>query len=795
MSISFRSRLCIAVLYALLASPAAARQAALADSLPYDLAFDVREFPWSTSIAVAGDGERIAYTVRQRPPDVNLDARFMSNGTPSSVVGARVLLTDRRTDSTRDICPGGNCWGAVWSPDGRSVAFYSDAQGPPQLWVHDTASGRSRRLSSARIKAKLWAGAEPVWSPDAATLYVPLAPATGPGAWLPPADAAARPAAHSREVFVWTSGDDPARDAEVAATATDAAAQRREHYLRENNAALAAIDARTGAARIVVAAEAMPRPSVLRISASGRWLSYLSVINDHGISTQLSGMDLAVVPSSGGTLSVLATDLPMLQDYHRLNYAWHPREDRLVFLRDGELWLVDFDAHGPAAPRRLGVGLGPLAPTLHWFTRDGLAVVVGTDPVDDRAYGDARPRGIAVLPLDGSGGMHMPIGDEWIFQDVLRAGVHVAWQPDARFVTLLLTERASGDRAMVRFDVAAGTQHVLWKGLATFTNMTASAHHDQLFTMFEDIVTPPDIYRFDADLGATQRVSHIEPRLDAVAAGSAAVFETIVPLHDGSLERVRTAVLLPRGARRGDRIPAIVMLYPGSDRSTAAARFGGGGDITVPNLVFTSRGYAVILPHLRLGPNREAGHPLDEMIDVLLPQVYRAAELGYVDVKRIAVGGQSFGGYGTAATISGTNLFRAAIAVSGIYDLPGTYGHVTDDGGSFWIGWAEGGQARMGTHPWADLRRYIDNSPYYRADRIRTPLLLVHGTDDGAYHDAQKLFSALRRLERSVQLASYTGQGHVISNWSRPHAVDAAMRMVEFLQRHLGDAPPRHTIP
>jgi dipeptidyl aminopeptidase/acylaminoacyl peptidase len=112
------------------------------------------------------------------------------------------------------------------------------------------------------------------------------------------------------------------------------------------------------------------------------------------------------------------------------------------------------------------------------------------------------------------------------------------------------------------------------------------------------------------------------------------------------------------------------------------------------------------------------------------------------------------------------------------------------DGSNFWVGWAEDGQARMGSHPWANLPRYLDNSPYYRADRIRTPLLIVHGDEDMAYHDGVKLFSALKRLDRPAQLAAYHGEGHVIFNWTRRNAEDAARRMVDFYARHL--AAPHH---
>jgi dipeptidyl aminopeptidase/acylaminoacyl peptidase len=72
---------------------------------------------------------------------------------------------------------------------------------------------------------------------------------------------------------------------------------------------------------------------------------------------------------------------------------------------------------------------------------------------------------------------------------------------------------------------------------------------------------------------------------------------------------------------------------------------------------------------------------------------------------------------------------------------------------------------------------------------------MVHGNEDTAYHDAQKLFSALRRLERPVQLATYKGMGHVIYVWTRPNSVDAAWRMVEFVRKHLGDPLAPKTIP
>ena len=462
-----------------------------------------------------------------------------------------------------------------------------------------------------------------------------------------------------------------------------------------------------------------------------------------------------------------------------------------MHIDDKRMYLTDLRSGTPSFPQPLASEFGYVAPTVFAFTRDGESAVLGIDIFDDRAYGDPRPRGLALVPLDGSPQATIAFDNErWVYDRLLKADDRTLWQPDGSSVSVLLTERSTGEKAVVRYDLASGQGRILWKARGKLGNLTSGGHHDFMVAQYEDMETPANIFRFDADFAAPQRVTHIDPRLDDVAVGTSETFETTVPLHDGTLAKVKTAVLLPPGAKRGDRLPAIVTLYPGGDITRSAADFGGGSVLTVPNLVFTSRGFAVVLCHLALGPNREAGNPIRDMVDVLLPQVYRAAELGYVDLDRLSITGQSYGGYGTASIITRTNVFRAAVPISGIFDLFGTYGHIDADGDGFFQGWSEGGQARMGTHPWANVRRYLDNSPYYNADKITTPVLIVHGTADMAYHDAGKLFTALRRLGKPAQLASYLDQGHVIHLWRRASAVDAARRMVEFFRRHLGGRGP-----
>lgn len=71
---------------------------------------------------------------------------------------------------------------------------------------------------------------------------------------------------------------------------------------------------------------------------------------------------------------------------------------------------------------------------------------------------------------------------------------------------------------------------------------------------------------------------------------------------------------------------------------------------------------------------------------------------------------------------------------------------------------------------------------------MRPPVLILQGTSDVySFREGRKLFAALRRLGRPVELALFEGGGHVPAAWSPPQAVDQMARMIDFLERHLDD--------
>jgi dipeptidyl aminopeptidase/acylaminoacyl peptidase len=489
--------------------------------------------------------------------------------------------------------------------------------------------------------------------------------------------------------------------------------------------------------------------------------------------------DLVVIPAGGGKPVAVYRDLAMPEgDYFGSTYRWTPDSRRIVYMKDRDLWIADI-AEPSAAPRRLGASLGRLTETPLLLTRDGGAIVVGVAPERGKTSDIELAKSLAVVPLDGSAPRLLDTTGTPV-----PANGSAVWQPDGRSLYVVRDAASEGDREIVRVDTATGAATRVWSGRARFNFVGAAG--DGVVARYEATATPPDFYLFNRDFERVRRLSDVEPRLAAVAVGPLKTFTTTIPLYDHTLREVRSTVFLPPGASAGEPLPTIVYFYSGVPFSLYANDFGGGAPNTIPVPIFTTRGYAVLMCDVPLGPETRAANPVQEMTDAVLAQVYRAAALGVTDIKRVAVMGHSYGGYSTAAIVSQTQLFRAAIALDGFYDLPGDYGAM-GPGGTTNYSVYESGQARMGVPPWPALQRYLANSPYYAADKIRTPLLLIHGEKDGAcpVTEARKMFNALRRVGADAELATYAGEGHVTGRWALANAVDAAQRMLDFLAAHV----------
>ena len=769
--------------------------------LAFESVFDKSEI--STPAMISPDGERFSVEVVRTPSNydvgtvANLSRSYMPSGKPHTALGSRVFVGSTIAANPIPVLNDADSWRPSWSPDGSKLAFYSDKEGKTNLWVYDVGTAQSRLVSDAVIKARplSWLGSHARWSPDGNSVFVPVKP-----------DGQRPPSLVDQEVDAVESNQDGAKvflfgkdqQAENAAR-DDSASALSAHYLWINNADLVEINLQSGDERVIVPFSENPRPSVLRLSRSGEWLSYLSVFyRDERIEGYDPQFDLSVLPTNDRETRkprLLSEKLPAFTPYYTNSYRWHPAEDRIVYFREGLLWTREFGSKRIGREKQLGKSLGIFAHRLLLFTRNGDSILVGAAAKNHptNGLGSLSVEGIAsfyLISLDGKTTKQIKFDQEkWEIVEFVSVDDEILWQPETRFVTIHARDRETSVNVILRIGLDDQSEQELFRWSGNLSLLNGDAQHTKAVALLEDVDTPPDLFAFDETFHGKTRITTINPQFSNVTVGEKFVLRVSVPRYDGGIQKVNVGVLMPPGAKRGDNVPAIVVFYPGIDFSATELKKFMGGAFPVPWGLYTSRGYAVVFAHVISGPGGEAGDVLKDITDSILPQVYALANAGYIDVTRLALTGNSFGGYSAAGVASRTNLFRAVIPQNAPFDISGAnYGAFRDMSSSatYWQTWLERSQPRIGGHPWTDLRRVIDNSPYYQADKIVTPMLILVGSEDYFEQDAQMMYTALKRLEREVELAIYQGSGHALSGWADANAIDGAKRILSFIEEHVG---------
>jgi dipeptidyl aminopeptidase/acylaminoacyl peptidase len=255
-------------------------------------------------------------------------------------------------------------------------------------------------------------------------------------------------------------------------------------------------------------------------------------------------------------------------------------------------------------------------------------------------------------------------------------------------------------------------------------------------------------------------------------------------------------LLLPPDHQPGARLPVITIVYPG--RTFSATRPASlspySVDFAHPQL-FAALGYAVMLPSMPAPGDPADSHLLAPLLSGVMPAVDAAIASGVADPDRIAVMGHSAGGFATLGLIVQTTRFRSAIASAGYSNLISLYGTFY---GQYRHGDAgrpeaaqvlrmlqlERGFVGMGAPPWAAPDRYVDRSAVLRANKVETPLLLVHGELDFIpIQQAEEFFTALLRQDKRASLVRYQGEGHVLN--SRANILDLWQRLAAWLAETL----------
>lgn len=210
--------------------------------------------------------------------------------------------------------------------------------------------------------------------------------------------------------------------------------------------------------------------------------------------------------------------------------------------------------------------------------------------------------------------------------------------------------------------------------------------------------------------------------------------------------------------------PCIVYYYGGV--SPVERSFGG----RYPKNLYAAQGYVVYVlqPSGAVGFGQEFSSyhvndwgiiVADEIIDGV--KKFLAAH-PFVDSKRVGCMGASYGGFMTMLLLTRTDIFAAGIAHAGISSISSYWGE------GYWGYWYNAISA-ANSFPWNRKDIYINQSPLFHADKITTPLLLLHGAVDTNVPpgESTQLFTALKLLGREVEYIQVSDQNHWIMRYNK----------------------------
>ncbi|MEP7163753.1 MAG: prolyl oligopeptidase family serine peptidase [Ferruginibacter sp.] len=205
---------------------------------------------------------------------------------------------------------------------------------------------------------------------------------------------------------------------------------------------------------------------------------------------------------------------------------------------------------------------------------------------------------------------------------------------------------------------------------------------------------------------------------------------------------------------------------------------------------FVSNEYLVFDPNIYY----KTGEPGESAYNSVVSAAKYFSKMPWVDSTRMAIQGQSWGGYQVAYLVTRTNIFRAAGAGAPVSNMTSAYGGIRWGSGLNRQFQYEKQQSRIGATLWQRPDLYLKNSPLFNADKVTTPLLIMHNDADGSvpWYQGIEYFTALRRLGKKVWLLEYNGEDHNLVE--RKNRKDLSVRLGQFFDYYLKDAKPANWI-
>ncbi len=296
----------------------------------------------------------------------------------------------------------------------------------------------------------------------------------------------------------------------------------------------------------------------------------------------------------------------------------------------------------------------------------------------------------------------------------------------------------------------------------------------------EDYGEFPDVWVSDLSFKAPKKVSDANPQLAEFAWGTA----ELVQYKNVDGVPLQGVLIKPANYVAGQRYPVITYFYERESQLLYAF------NEPVVNhrpsfAVYAGAGYAIFLPDVVF----TVGHPGQSFVKCLVPAVQKLVDMGVADPKKLGLHGHSWGGYGTAYMVTQTSMFAAAVAGAPVANMTSAYDGIRWESGIARQAQYEKSQSRIGGSLWEKRDLFIENSPLFFVDRVKTPVLIEHGDEDGAvpWYQGIEFYLSLRREGKDVILLQYRGEPHHLQKY--PNKLDYSIKMKQWFDHYLKGEP------
>jgi dipeptidyl aminopeptidase/acylaminoacyl peptidase len=334
-------------------------------------------------------------------------------------------------------------------------------------------------------------------------------------------------------------------------------------------------------------------------------------------------------------------------------------------------------------------------------------------------------------------------------------------------------------------DLSAGStpEHFIYEDMSVY-GLTKAKEADRIMLRKSTWEEYPEVYIADDWKAAStaRKITDLGQQEDAYNWGTAELIE-FESAFDG--ETMQAILYKPENFDPSKKYPMIVYFYERSTNGLYRHFSPAPSASTINRPYFVSNDYLVLVPDIKY----EIGYPGRSAMNHVVPATQAVVDMGFVDEDKMAIQGQSWGGYQVAYMVTKTNMYAAAGSGAPVSNMTSAYGGVRWGSGMSRMFQYEKTQSRLGATLWERPDLYIENSPIFSMPAIETPLFIMHNDADGAvpWYQGIEYYMSLRRLQKPAWMVVYNNEAHNLRQ--RKNRKDLSIRMGQFFDHYLKGAP------